>query len=42
MQLSKLREWRKLRNEQPEQAEQLLNQLLVITTAISGGVKNTG
>jgi len=42
MQLSKLAEWRKLRNEKPEQAEKLLNQLLVITTAISGGVKNTG
>lgn len=42
LQISKLREWRMLREKDPTGAEIVLNQLLVITTAISGGVKNTG
>lgn len=42
MQLSRLSEWRAVRDNDPVAAEKLLNQLLVITTAISGGVKNTG
>lgn len=42
MQLDKLKLWRELREKDPAAAEVLLNKLLVITTAISGGVKNTG
>lgn len=42
LQVSKLSEWRQIKENDPEQAESLLNNLLVITTAISGGVKNTG
>jgi len=37
-----LREWRKLKDEDPQKADALLQKLLVITTAISGGVKSTG
>jgi phosphoenolpyruvate carboxylase len=42
MQLAKLKEWREIKDSDPVKAETLLNKLLVITTAISGGVKNTG
>ena len=42
MQTRLLREWRAIRDQNPAEADVLLNQLLVITTAISGGVKNTG
>lgn len=42
LQVSKLSEWRRIREKEPKRAEELLNNLLVITTAISGGVKNTG
>jgi phosphoenolpyruvate carboxylase len=42
MQTRLLKEWRSIREQNPAEADVLLNQLLVITTAISGGVKNTG
>lgn len=42
MQVSKLKEWRMVKESDPARAEKLLNNLLVITTAISGGIKNTG
>lgn len=42
MQVSKLKQWRLIKETNPAEAETLLNKLLVITTAISGGVKNTG
>lgn len=42
LQVNKLREWRKLKDEDPQKADALLQKLLVITTAISGGVKSTG
>lgn len=42
MQVSKLQEWRAVKDSDAVMAESLLNKLLMITTAISGGVKNTG
>lgn len=42
LQVDKLKEWRKIKEQDPEKGEELLNKLLIITTAISGGVKNTG
>ncbi|GAO30489.1 phosphoenolpyruvate carboxylase [Geofilum rubicundum] len=44
LQVNKLREWRMVKEEerQTEKGNALLQKLLVITTAISGGVKNTG
>ncbi|MFM2292849.1 MAG: hypothetical protein RIS29_2662 [Bacteroidota bacterium] len=42
MQIEKLIEWRSLKTTNPEKAEQVLVQLLMITSAISGGLKSTG
>ncbi|ASB49977.1 phosphoenolpyruvate carboxylase [Alkalitalea saponilacus] len=42
MQIDSLRQWRLVKDENPEKAAVLLDKLLIITTAISGGVKNTG
>jgi phosphoenolpyruvate carboxylase len=42
MHVEKLREWRNIPDKNSEEAEILLNKLLVITTAISGGTKSTG
>lgn len=42
LQVDKLKEWRKIKEQDPVKGEELLNKLLIITTAISGGVKNTG
>jgi len=42
MQIEKLIEWRDLKLTNPEKAEQLLIQLLMITSALSGGLKSTG
>lgn len=42
MQTRLLKHWRSIRETNPAEADVVLNQLLVITTAISGGVKNTG
>lgn len=42
LQIEKLIEWRKIKETNPEQAEHLLIQLLMITSAISGGLKSTG
>lgn len=42
MQIAKLQEWRSLKTTNPEKAEQVLVQLLMITSAISGGLKSTG
>lgn len=42
MQIEKLLEWRELQQTNPEKAEQMLIQLLMITSAISGGLKSTG
>jgi phosphoenolpyruvate carboxylase len=42
MQTQKLAEWRMIKDTDSQSADVLLNQLLLITTAISGGVKNTG
>lgn len=42
LQIEKLIEWRKVKETDPEKAEQLLIQLLMITSAISGGLKSTG
>lgn len=42
LQVDKLKEWRKIKDQDPLKGEELLNKLLIITTAISGGVKNTG
>jgi phosphoenolpyruvate carboxylase len=42
LQVQKLREWRKIDQKNTIEAEDLLNKLLVITTAISGGIKGTG
>lgn len=42
MQIEKLIEWRELKLTNPEKAEQLLIQLLMITSALSGGLKSTG
>jgi phosphoenolpyruvate carboxylase len=42
MQIEKLSEWRSMPDKSTQEAEILLNKLLVITTAISGGVKSTG
>jgi len=42
LQISKLKEWRALKEVSPEKSDYLLTLLLVITTAISGGLKSTG
>jgi len=42
LQIAKLKEWRKVRDVDPEKGDQLLVQLLMITSAISGGLKATG
>lgn len=42
LQISKLKEWRAMKNTSPEKSDYLLTLLLVITTAISGGLKSTG
>jgi Phosphoenolpyruvate carboxylase len=42
LQISKLKEWRAIKGTSPEKSEYLLTLLLVITTAISGGLKSTG
>lgn len=42
LQIEKLVEWRKIKETDPEKAEQILIQLLMITSAISGGLKSTG
>jgi len=42
LQVNYLREWRILKNSDPQQADVFLNKLLSITAAISGGIKNTG
>lgn len=42
LQIEKLIEWRKLKESNPEKADQVLIQLLMITSAISGGLKSTG
>jgi len=42
MHIEKLHEWREIEDKSTEEAEILLNKLLVITTAISGGTKSTG
>lgn len=41
-QLDALRSWRLAREAEAPEAEQLLEQLLLLTNAISGGLKNTG
>ncbi|MCB9293909.1 MAG: phosphoenolpyruvate carboxylase [Lewinellaceae bacterium] len=41
-QLDALRSWRQAREAGAPEAEQLLEQLLLLTNAISGGLKNTG
>ncbi len=41
-QIRLIREWRSLRQSQPEQAEAMLPVLLMLTNAISGGLKHTG
>ena len=41
-QLDALRAWRQAREAEAPEAEQLLEQLLLLTNAISGGLKNTG
>ncbi len=42
LQINKLKEWRAMKETSPEKADQLLTLLLMITTAISGGLKSTG
>ncbi|MBX9783361.1 MAG: phosphoenolpyruvate carboxylase [Chitinophagaceae bacterium] len=42
MQLKNLKEWRAQKNSDAQQADMLLNKLLIITTALAGGLKNTG
>jgi len=42
LQIIKLKEWRACKENDPEKAETLLIQLMMITSAISGGLKSTG
>lgn len=42
LQIVKLKEWRACKETDPEKAETLLIQLMMITSAISGGLKSTG
>lgn len=42
MQLNYLKQWRSTKEVNPQQNELLLNKLLVITSALAGGLKNTG
>ncbi|MBL8148532.1 MAG: phosphoenolpyruvate carboxylase [Blastocatellia bacterium] len=42
LQIENLKKWRVEKDTNPQLAEQLLNKLLMITTAIAGGLKNTG
>ncbi|MBP6610962.1 MAG: phosphoenolpyruvate carboxylase [Paludibacter sp.] len=42
LQIAKLKEWRQIRELDPEKGDQVLVQLLMITSAISGGLKATG
>lgn len=42
MQLNNLKAWRKIKETNPQESEMLLNKLLVITSALAGGLKNTG
>lgn len=42
IQIAHLKDWRSLRLSEPEQAEGLLPKLLLLITAISGGLKGTG
>ncbi len=42
IQIAHLKNWRRLRTSKPEQAEALLPKLLLLITAISGGLKSTG
>lgn len=42
LQVQKLKEWRNITDKSSNEADILLNKLLIITTAISGGVKGTG
>jgi len=37
-----MKEWRSLKQTNPENGGALLEKLLMITSAISGGLKNTG
>lgn len=41
-QISLMREWRSLRDKNPEKAESMLPLLLMLTNALSGGLKHTG
>lgn len=41
-QIQKLREWRKLKTDNPDVGEPLVKKLLEITTALASGLKNTG
>jgi phosphoenolpyruvate carboxylase len=42
LQIDTLKEWRAKKQTYPEQAAKLLDKLLMMTNAISGGLKNTG
>jgi len=42
LQISAMKEWRSLKQTNPENGGRLLEKLLMITSAISGGLKNTG
>lgn len=42
LQLNQLKEWRMTREKQPDMSDSLLTRLLMITTAISAGLKSTG
>jgi len=42
LQVIKLKEWRACKETDPEKAETVLIQLMMITSAISGGLKSTG
>ncbi len=42
LQILSMKEWRTLKESNPESADHLLKRLLMITNAISGGLKNTG
>ena len=42
MQLSNLKQWRTVKETNPQESDLLLNKLLVITSALAGGLKNTG
>ncbi len=42
MHISRIKEWRNMSDEEKARSEHLLDKLLMITTAISGGLKSTG